>query len=182
MLTSLLVAGFGGQGAMTIGKLIAECGFAQGMKTTFFPTYGPEQRGGTANCTVILSDREIGSPLTDAPDVLMVMNQLSFDKFVGRVKSGGIVITNASLVDSSNVQRADITVIPVQADEIAHKIGSEKVSNIVMTAAYMEVSKAMPIDDAKRIVMNKMAKKPELMEMNDRAFDMGVEEIKRRVK
>ena len=175
MQTSLLVAGFGGQGVMTIGKLIGECAFVQGLKTTYYPSYGPEQRGGTANCTIVISDKEIGSPLIDELDVLMVMNQPSLDKFMGKVKPGGIIMTNATLVSAEKVTRTDVRVLAVDADNLAFDIGSSKVANIIMIAAYMEATKTMPIEEVKKIVLHTMAKKPEFMAMNEKAFDTGVE-------
>lgn len=177
MLTSLLVAGFGGQGVMTIGKLIGECAYMQGLRATYYPSYGPEQRGGTANCTVMLSDKEIGSPLTSEPDVLMAMNQPSLDKFMASVKPGGIIMTNSTLVDTSTVTRSDVKLLPVAADDLAYEIGSNKVANIIMIAAYMEATKAMPADEAKKLVLHKMAKKPEFAEMNEKAFEAGREAV-----
>ncbi len=174
MLQSLLIAGFGGQGVMTIGKLIGECAFKQNLKVTFLPSYGPEQRGGTANCTVIQSDGEIGSPASENLDILCVMNQPSLDKFVNRVKPGGIMMVNSSLVDVSGVTRKDIKIVKVDADNLAYEIGSKKVANIIVFATYMALAKTLPIDVVKEIVMHKMAAKPEFLEMNNKAFDTGV--------
>ena len=173
MLTSLIIAGFGGQGVMAIGKLVGECAFLQGLKTTYYPSYGPQQRGGTANCTVMISDREIGAPMADEADILMAMNQSSLDEYASIVKSGGLILTNSTLADSSTVNRNDVRILDIDADNLAYKIGSPKVANIIMIAVYMTVSKAMDPAKAKEIVLKKMAKKPEFIEMNEKAFDTG---------
>ncbi len=175
MHTSLLVAGFGGQGVMVIGKLIGECAFAQNLHVTFLPSYGPEQRGGTANCTVVISDKEIGSPVSQKLDVLCAMNQPSLDKFVDNVRPGGIVLTNSTLVSSDSITRDDISLIEVDADNLAFEIGSTKVANIIMLAAYIAASKAMPIEEVRAMVMKKLSKKPQFLPMNEKAFDKGVE-------
>ncbi|WP_019229837.1 2-oxoacid:acceptor oxidoreductase family protein [Sedimentibacter sp. B4] len=175
MLTSLLVAGFGGQGVMMIGKLIGECAFEQGVNVTFLPSYGPEQRGGTANCTVILSDEAIGSPVSDELDVLCAMNQPSLIKFVENVKPGGVIIANSSLVDVSVIERKDVKIIDIDADTIAYEIGSNKIANIIMFAAYMEISNTMPMDSVRELVLKKLGKKPEFVKLNAEAFDKGVE-------
>lgn len=175
MLQSLLVAGFGGQGVMMIGKLIGECAFDQGLHVTFLPSYGPEQRGGTANCTVIQSDKDIGSPVAEQLDVLCVMNQPSLPKFIDSIKPGGILMTNSSLVDISQVTRSDIKIVEVDADNLAFEIGSTKVANILVFAVYMELAKTLPIEQVKHIVMKKMSRKPEFLAMNELAFDKGVE-------
>lgn len=175
MLTSLLVAGFGGQGVMMIGKLIGECAFDQNLHVTFLPSYGPEQRGGTANCTVIQSNQPIGSPTSDSLDVLCVMNQPSLDKFVDSIRPGGILLTNSSLVDVSGVTRKDIKIVEVDADNLAYEIGSKKIANIIIFAAYMAIANTLPIETVKAIVMKKLGRKPELLAMNEAAFEKGVQ-------
>lgn len=175
MLTSMMVAGFGGQGVMLIGKLIGECAFDQGLHVTFLPSYGPEQRGGTANCTVVQSDRPIGSPVSTELDVLCVMNQPSLTKFIDNVRPGGILMTNSSLVDVSGVTRKDIKIVEVDADNLAYQLGNRKIANVIIFATYMEIAKTMPIDVVKSIAMKILGKKPELLEMNSKAFDAGVE-------
>src|SRR5699024_729109 len=108
---------------------------------------------------IVISDKEIGSPLIDELDVLMVMNQPSLDKFMDKVKPGGIIMTNATLVAPEKVTRNDVRVLAVDADNLAFDIGSSKVANIIMIAAYMEATKTMPIEEVKKIVLHTMAKK-----------------------
>lgn len=175
MLTSLLVSGFGGQGVMMIGKLIGECAFEQGLSVTFLPSYGPEQRGGTANCTVIQSDEAIGSPVSEELDVMCAMNQPSLVKFIDHIRPGGVLMSNKSLVDISCVERKDIKIIEVDADNLAYEIGSKKIANVIIFAAYMTLAKTMPIEEAKKIAMAKLSKKQEFIAMNSAAFDKGVE-------
>lgn len=174
MQESFLVAGFGGQGVMMIGKMIGECAFEQGLHVTFLPSYGPEQRGGTANCTVIQSDTPIGSPTSKKVDVLCVMNQPSLDKFIDYVRPEGVLMTNSSLVDASAVGRDDIRIVEIDADHMAHEVGNAKTANVILFAAYMAIAKAVPLEDAKRITLQKLAKKPELVALNSEAFDLGV--------
>jgi 2-oxoglutarate ferredoxin oxidoreductase subunit gamma len=175
MKTSLLVAGFGGQGIMMIGKLIGECVFEQGIQVTFLPSYGPEQRGGTASCTVIQSDKPIGTPVSEELDVLCVMNKPSLDMFIENIKEGGILITNSSLVDISSVERKDIKIIEIDADNLAYEIGSRKIANVIIFAAYMTIANTVPIEKVKEITMNILGKKPEFIPMNIKAFDTGVQ-------
>lgn len=178
MLTSLLVAGFGGQGVMLIGKLISECAFERDLNVTFFPSYGPEQRGGAANCTVIQSDKPIGSPVSEQLDVLCCMTQTALDRFIDQLGPGGVLLTNSSLVDVSAVSRPDIKVVEVDADNIAYSLGSKKVANVIIFAAYMAIVNTLPLDEVKKIAMSKLARKPEFIEMNSRAFDIGVELVR----
>lgn len=175
MLSSLLVAGFGGQGVMVIGKLIGECAFMKGLNVTFLPSYGPEQRGGTANCTVMISDRAIGSVVSEELDVLCAMNQPSLEKFISHVKTGGIVMINSSNVKRESIERNDVKIIEVAADQVAYELGSTKVANVVMLAVYAAASKVMPIDEVENLVMQKLSRKPQFLEMNRQAFRKGVE-------
>lgn len=174
MKSSLLVAGFGGQGVMTLGKLVGECAYEQGLKVTFLPSYGPEQRGGTANCTVILSDEPIGSPSTNRLDVLCAMNQPSLEKFAPNVKQGGVLLLNSSIVDPKTVTRDDVKVAAIDAEGIAYEIGERRTANVVILATYMTIADIMPIEEVRKIAMAKLAKKPELVALNEKAFDRGV--------
>lgn len=175
MTTNLLIAGFGGQGVMTIGKMIGECAFAQGLHVTFLPSYGPEQRGGTANCTVIVSDEPIGSPAGEVLDVLCALNQPSLEKFIHSLKTNGTLMVNSDMVDVSGITRSDIRIIEVPADTLALKIGSSKAANVIIFAVYVAASGIIPIDRAKEIALAKLAKKPQFMAVNNTAFDCGVE-------
>jgi len=129
MMKEILIAGFGGQGIMLMGQLIAYGAIYDGLEVSFFPSYGPEMRGGTANCTVVLSDERIGSPIRNRFTLLMAMNQASLDKFEERVRSGGVVAYNESLI-SDPPKRSDVGVLPIPANRIASDIGNLQTANM----------------------------------------------------
>ena len=129
MMKELIIAGFGGQGVMLMGQLIAYGAIYEGLEVSFFPSYGPEMRGGTANCTVVISDQRIGSPIRDRFSVLMAMNQASLDKFENSVKPDGVVAFNETLV-SEPPKRSDVRAIPIPANRIAMEIGDPQVANM----------------------------------------------------
>ena len=179
MINRLMIAGFGGQGVMMIGKLIGECAMEQGLYATFFPSYGAEQRGGTANCTVIQSYRRIGSPTSDKVDVLCALNQSSMVDFLPRLRPGGTLLVNSSIVDTSGVSRDDIQIVKVDIDNMAYELGNRKVANVIMFAAYMALTNTIPADKAEEIAMHKLGRKPELIELNRRAFRAGMDVIEK---
>lgn len=129
--TSILIAGFGGQGTLFAGKVLATASLYKGLEVSWLPSYGPEMRGGTANCSVIISDSPIGSPIVSKPDVLIALNKPSFEKYEKAVVSGGLIFVDSSLVDSKS-QRDDIKVCYVPATELAAKVGNSGLSNIVL--------------------------------------------------
>ncbi|HFE66055.1 MAG TPA: 2-oxoacid:ferredoxin oxidoreductase subunit gamma, partial [Chloroflexi bacterium] len=120
METSIIVAGFGGQGVLFAGKLLAYTGMDEGKQVTWFPSYGPEMRGGTAHCTVIVSDEPIGAPLVAEPDIVLALNLPSFDKYEPRVKPGGTLVVNSSIVLKES-QRDDIQIVTVPANDVAEQ-------------------------------------------------------------
>lgn len=136
METSIVVAGFGGQGVLFAGQLLAYAGMDAGKQVTWIPSYGPEMRGGTAHCVVIISDEPIGAPVVAQPDVAIVLNQPSFDKYLPLVKSGGLLVVNSSLVDAV-ADRPDIDVIYVPANAIAEEWGSVKMLNMAVVGAML---------------------------------------------
>jgi len=131
-----MVAGFGGQGILFLGKLLAYSGMIENREVTWFPSYGAEVRGGTANCTIIISDEMIGSPVVRNPEVLVVMNEASLNKFQPRLKSGGILIFDSSLIKKPEL-RSDVQTVDVPASEIAASIGGTKFANMVMLSALL---------------------------------------------
>ncbi|MGD8807201.1 MAG: 2-oxoacid:acceptor oxidoreductase family protein [Chloroflexota bacterium] len=136
METSIIIAGFGGQGVLFAGQLLAYAGMDAGQHVTWIPSYGPEMRGGTANCTVILSDDPIGAPLVTRPDVAIVFNKPSYDKYEPIVKSGGLLVVNRSIV-SDESDRTDIEVVYIAANAIAEEFGTTKMLNMVMIGAML---------------------------------------------
>lgn len=137
MQTEVIISGFGGQGALFAGQLLAYCGLDNDLHVTWFPSYGPEMRGGTAHCTVIVSDEEIGSPVVRNPSAAIVMNIPSLERYKPLVKEGGVLVVNASLVDRSPT-RDDLEVILVPANEIAEEIGDKRLANLVLLGALIE--------------------------------------------
>ncbi len=132
MLKGIICAGFGGQGVLTAGKLLLYAAYKQGKKATWFPSYGSEMRGGSANCNVVISDNRIASPYVDHPDILIAMNDLSLLKFQDTMKPDGVLFVNSSLVPAEKISRTDVEVFSAPVTEIAISLKNEKAANIVM--------------------------------------------------
>ena len=131
-MTEMICAGFGGQGVLTTGMLLINAGMKQGKHVLFYPSYGSEMRGGTANCTVKISDKKIPSPMIRAADIVFTMNSPAVDKFESRLKPGGLLLVNSTLVDENRKYRDDIRVIKVPVTDIASEIGNPRGANIAM--------------------------------------------------
>lgn len=174
METNLCAAGFGGQGIMTLGKFLAEAACsAPEKKVTFFPSYGAEQRGGTANCYVVISDDEIGSPLGDAMDDLIVMNDPSLDKFLPILKPGGTLFVNSSIV-SRPIERDDISIVKAPVTELALEIGNPKTLNVIMLGVYIGYTNVLAPEIVWQNIENKFRNKPALLSINQKAFQAGL--------
>ena len=168
-------AGFGGQGTLFAGKFMAYAGLIEDREVSWFPSYGPEMRGGTANCSVTISDEPIGSPLVTAPDVVVAMNQPSFDKFVSAVKPGGVILADTSMVNDLG-SRDDVQVCGIPATKIAEEAGLKGLANIVLMGklyTVVEYCKPETIDLAlgKCIPPRKAA----MLEKNQKALKLGME-------
>ena len=142
MQIEIILAGFGGQGIMFAGQILSYASMDTGKQVTWIPSYGPEMRGGTANCTVVIADEEIGSPLVQYPPVALVMNLPSLDKYEPLMRKGGTLVVNSSMVDRP-AKRSDITVIAIPANEIAEEIGDKRLSNMVAVGALLAA--AIPV-------------------------------------
>ncbi|UCD47070.1 MAG: 2-oxoacid:acceptor oxidoreductase family protein [Deltaproteobacteria bacterium] len=141
MTTDVIMAGFGGQGILMIGNLLALAAMEEGRNVTYFPAYGVEMRGGTANCTVVISDEEIGSPAIGHPKACVVMNGPSLDRYLPLIRKRGNLIINGSLVDPAKVTRRDLEVLAIPANDIARKsIGSQQLASMVALGAYVAVT------------------------------------------
>ncbi len=145
-----IIAGFGGQGVMLIGNLLAYAGMEQGLNVTYIPVYGPEMRGGTANCTVVVSDEEIGSPIIRQPVSLIIMNRPSLDKFQPRLQDGGMQVVNVSLIDESLAEKDRIRTVPVPCNDIADKLGNTRMANMVALGAYAQATGVVGLDVVKK--------------------------------
>lgn len=136
MQKEVIIAGFGGQGVLFAGQLLSYTAMDEGKEVTWIPSYGPEMRGGTANCTVVISDEEIGSPLVKNPTAVIAMNLPSLEKFEDLVEEDGVLVVNASMINRE-VTRKDIKVVSIPANEIAGEIGSERAVNMVLVGALL---------------------------------------------
>jgi 2-oxoglutarate ferredoxin oxidoreductase subunit gamma len=172
MHTEIILAGFGGQGVLLIGKMLAYAAMKMGREVTWMPAYGPEMRGGTCNCTVVLSDRPIGSPISKSPHGLIALNLPSLDKFEDTVRPGGVIVVNTSLINRLP-HRTDVTVVAVPANEVAIECGSPKAANMVTLGAYLGASSIVDLDQVKAIVTESFAAKPKLIEINHAALSRG---------
>lgn len=172
---NLLVAGFGGQGVMMLGTLLAQATCESTDKhVTYFPSYGAEMRGGTANCYVVISDDEIGAPIMDACEDLIVMNDPSLNKFIGKLKPGGTLFINSSIV-TSDPGRDDITIVEAPVTEMALDMGNPKVLNIIMLGVYIGYTEVVSEDVILEGIRNKIGKKkPQLLPLNEEAFAKGL--------
>lgn len=173
MIKSLLLAGFGGQGILFAAKQIAACGMDKGFNVTWLPSYGPESRGGTSNCSVIISDEPIGSPIVNKPDYLVVFNGPSFDKFIGNVKPYGTVFVDSTLV-SRITDRDDLSVYYVPASGIASQNELNGAANVVMLGKIVAVTKLFSRDEfLAHMEKSVPASKAALIAQNAKAFDIG---------
>ena len=170
---NMLFAGFGGQGILSAGRLAAYAGFLTDKEVSWMPSYGAESRGGTSNCAVIISDSLIGSPIVANPDILMVMNLPSLDKFEGGVKSGGTVFIDESLI-GRKLGRGDIKGVYIPATALADRNNMSKSANIIMMGKMMKETGLFTSDIIKASIEKCFPKaKPEMIELNMKAFDIG---------
>lgn len=174
---AMKIAGFGGQGVLFLGLALAEAGMEEGLHVTWLPSYGPEMRGGTANCHVILSGRRVGAPLVSIPNVLITLNRPSLEKFEHTVSAGGLILYDSSLIDISPT-RKDITPLPVPATKIADELGSTKSANMVAMGALIGYTSVMGIERAIG-VLPKLLKREALIKVNEAAIKRGVKEGRR---
>jgi len=172
----VIIAGFGGQGVLLIGNVLAQAAMQAGQNVTYMPVYGVEMRGGTANCTVVVADEEIGSPVIHSPMSLIVMNQPSLVKFLPRLRPHGILVVNSSLVDMSLIEDQGIVVAAVPANDIADELGTTKMANIVALGAWVEATGALPLQNVRQVVADMFAAKgAQLVQANDQALIRGSE-------
>ena len=169
---TIKVAGFGGQGVLLLGQLLTEMGMREGLEVSWLPSYGPEMRSGSAHCHVCLSKERIGSPLISHPDVLIAMNEISLRKFGPQVASGGLILYNRDRVPADFALPAGVRVLCIPASEIADKLGSTKVANIVMMGALLEETECMATNTALSVIEEKV-KRVELLEANRKALATG---------
>ena len=178
MTKQFIFAGFGGQGMLLIGKFMAMACMLDGKHVSWLPSYGPEMRGGTANCSVIVSDEDVGSPIVDKADVIVAMNPPSLDKFEDVVKPGGLLVVNSSIIDRK-VERDDIKVVYCDANRIAEEVGNPKGANVAILGAVLQNEPIVATDimlEAIRIELGE--KKLRFLEGNKKALFAGMEASK----
>ena len=178
MTKKFIFAGFGGQGMLLIGKFVAMACMLEGKHVSWLPSYGPEMRGGTANCTVIVSDEDVGSPMADTADVIVAMNLPSLIKFESKVKPGGLLVINKSLIDRE-AERTDIQVVYCDANKIAEQVGNPKGANVAILGAVMAKEPIVEFDkmvEAIRIELGE--RKLRFLEGNKAALAAGMEAAK----
>jgi 2-oxoglutarate ferredoxin oxidoreductase subunit gamma len=173
----MIIAGFGGQGALLIGKMLAYAGLHEGKEVSWLPSYGPEMRGGTANCTVVISDRPVGSPVIKSPRILLALNLPSLDKFEDAVRPGGVILVNTSLVNRDPV-RTDVKVVKVAANDIANDLGNPRGMNMVALGAFVGATGVVALAEVEALVRDTFARKPALVDVNLKSLHAGYEAAK----
>lgn len=181
MTEKIIIAGFGGQGVILAGKLLAYTGMIEGKYVSHIPSYGAEMRGGTANCSVMVSDMEISSPLISRPTSLIVMNPPSLFKFEEKVVEDGRIFVNSSLINDK-IKRDDVEVFYVPSNDIAEKAGSGRSSNMVMVGAFIAVTDVVDKKNVKDSLTNVISKRNlKYNEINFKAIDMGYDFVKKKL-
>ena len=174
----IVIAGFGGQGLLFSGKVLAYAGLLEGRELSWLPSYGPEMRGGTANCNVILSDTPVGSPIVSNPNVLMVMNAPSLDKYESTVAPGGVIFVDSALI-TRKVERTDVTAYYIPATQMAADMGLTGLANMILLGALIHVTGCVK-EDGLEAALKKVipAKKANLLESNLKAMQAGRDAVK----
>ncbi|MGQ9622624.1 MAG: 2-oxoacid:acceptor oxidoreductase family protein [Candidatus Caldatribacteriaceae bacterium] len=176
----ILIAGFGGQGVLFLGRALAIAGMFEGYEVSWYPSYGPEMRGGTANCTVIISEEEIGATISDHPDICIVMNEPSFHRFTPVARPGGLLVVNASLVHSS-CERKDVEILPVPANDLARVyLEGAEVANTIILGALLTWKPIIREENVQKALSECLrGKKEHILTLNFRALEVGREFIEK---
>lgn len=172
MTHEIVMAGFGGQGVMLMGQLMTYAGMLENKHVSWIPSYGPEMRGGTANCSVIISDEPVGAPIVSEPTTVVAMNLPSLDKFEASLLAGGNLIINSSLIERKT-KRDDVKVYLVPSNDIANELGNAKVANMVVLGTIIAATKAVSQESVLKAFAKMFAKKPELLAINEQAIKRG---------
>jgi 2-oxoglutarate ferredoxin oxidoreductase subunit gamma len=179
MQTEIVIAGFGGQGVLFAGQVLAYAAMERGKEVTWIPSYGPEMRGGTANCTVIIADEEIGSPLVRNPQALIAMNLPSLDKYEPTVIENGTLIVNSSLIERP-VGRSDLHAVQVPANEIAERLGDKRLTNVVMVGALLAAIPVLPIEAIEKALQDHLPERhKKLLPLNYQALRAGADLVRK---
>lgn len=177
MNTNLIIAGFGGQGVLMLGNILVTAAMNEGKHVTWMPSYGPEMRGGTANCTVVISDNEIGSPVIGHPYNVIAFNLPSKQKFESNIKKDGLLIVNTSLIEDK-AKRNDINVLYAPLNKMADGLGEPRCLNIVALGAFLELTNVISKDHALNAIESSFKRKPEVIDVNKKALEAGIDFVK----
>ncbi len=179
---TILLAGFGGQGVLTMGQFLAYSGMLEEKEVSWVPSYGPEMRGGTANCLITIGDEEIDSPIFESPDAAIVMNRPSLDKFENRVRPGGFLLADSSMIDRP-IQRGDICSYAIPANEIANSLGNIKVANMVLLGALLELTNVIKRDSLIECLQKVLSSsKQQLLDINRKALEKGADFVREQLR
>lgn len=172
-----LIAGFGGQGILLMGQMLAEAAMDEGYHATWFPSYGPEMRGGTANCATIIADDEIGAPISLHYDAVIVMNEPSQQRFAPVVRPGGLLLANEDMIPV-RCPRTDIEAVQVPVNRLAREAGNERTANVVMLGALLTLRPVVSIEALERAIRKRIgAKRPDALEANFNALRLGAQAV-----
>ncbi|HNZ12859.1 MAG TPA: 2-oxoacid:acceptor oxidoreductase family protein [Anaerolineaceae bacterium] len=175
MQTEIIFSGFGGQGVLFAGQLLSYAAMDNDLEVTWIPSYGPEMRGGTANCTVVIADEEIGSPLVRHPNAAVAMNLPSLDKYESVIKPGGVLVVNSSMINRP-VKRTDIVVVMVPANEIAERLGDKRMTNMVLMGALLANLKVLPLEALEKALQEHLpARHHRFLPLNYQALREGAQ-------
>lgn len=177
-MTEIICSGFGGQGVLVAGMILADSGMEAGKNVTWFPSYGAEMRGGTAGCNVVISDEEIASPFCNEVDILLTMNEVAIDQFEKKLRPGGLLLVNSSIVSAERKYRDDVKIVKVSATDIANELGNPRGANIVMLGALAEAHPDFDSDYMCGAIDTYFAKKGKTNPKNALCFKRGIEAAK----
>jgi len=177
MIKRTLFAGFGGQGVLLMGYVLSHGAMHKGLNVTYFPSYGAEMRGGTANCTVTLSDRKIASPVASNPDILVAMNYPSLEKFESTIAKGGLILINSSLIDV-DAARSDVEALKVPTVELAREVGSERAINMVMIGALSAKTGLLNLEETVKGMEKSLKGKEKFFSLNRKGIERGFAFVK----
>jgi 2-oxoglutarate ferredoxin oxidoreductase subunit gamma len=173
MTSKIIIAGFGGQGVLSLGQFIAYSAIEQDLQVTWMPSYGPEMRGGTANCNVVVSDKPVANPIITNPDCLIALNLPSLLKFEGSVVPGGLIVVNGSLV-KERVKRSDVKARYIDCEELAEEAGNKKAANTILLGALIRESGIITPANVEKGIEYMLKNKPHLIDVNKKVFNIGL--------
>lgn len=177
-MAEIICGGFGGQGILTTGMILANIGVDEGKEVSWSPSYGSEMRGGTANCNVVITDDEVGSPTVTYPDYLVVMNLPALEKFESKVRAGGCILIDSSIVDEKRSFPEDLKVYSIAATNMANDIGNPRAANVIMLGAFVKISGLFGFDKALAGMNKFFDKKGKNSKLNEKCYCSGYENVR----